>query len=72
MDNEKLKQLIGELPGMEPPLGEVPNLINPPTMENINLLCQVSCLTLSTVCVLIRMYTKIYIIRSHGWEDCTC
>lgn len=61
---------MGELPGMNPPPGVVSNLINPPTMQNLNLICQVACLSVSTACVLIRMYTKIFVDGSHGWEDC--
>lgn len=67
MDKDKLE----ELPGMKPPSGVIPNLLNPPTMQNVNLLCQITCLSVSTICVVIRMYTKIVIDRSPGWEDCT-
>lgn len=72
MDETKSTELIGEMPGMKPPPGVIPNLTNPPTMQHINLLCQITCLSVSTICVLIRMYTKIFIDRSHGWEDYTC
>lgn len=70
MDKAKMKALIGEMSGMKPPPGVIQNLEHPPTMQNWNLLCQVICLSLSTICVLIRMYTKIFITKSHGWEDC--
>lgn len=66
---EELLRKILEGPGLKPPPNVIPNLINPPTKQNINLLCQVTCLTLSSVFVLIRMYTKIYVMRTHGWED---
>ena len=28
------------------------------------------CLTLATLTTAIRLYTKFFIIKSHGWEDC--
>lgn len=65
---ELLKEIL-EGPGLKPPPNVIPNLINPPTKQHINLLCQVTCLTLSSVFVLIRMYTKIYVMKNHGWED---
>lgn len=65
---ELLKEVL-EGPGLKPPPNVIPNLINPPTKQHINLLCQVTCLTLSSVFVLIRMYTKIYVMKNHGWED---
>ena len=30
----------------------------------------VLCLTLATLTTAIRLYTKFFIIKSHGWEDC--
>ena len=30
----------------------------------------VLCLTLSTLTTAIRLYTKFFIVKSHGWEDC--
>lgn len=66
---EELLKKILEGPGLKPPPNVIPNLINPPTKQHINLLCQVTCLTLSSVFVLIRMYTKIYVMKNHGWED---
>lgn len=70
MDKAELKALLADLPGMKPPPGVIPNLIDPPTKGNLNLLCHVACISFSTVCVLIRMYTRIFINRAHGWEDC--
>lgn len=66
---EELLKKILEGPGLKPPPNVIPNLINPPTKQHINLLCQVTCLTLSSLFVLIRMYTKIYVMGTHGWED---
>ena len=30
----------------------------------------VLCLTLATLTTTIRLYTKFFIVKSHGWEDC--
>ena len=65
-----MEQLL-EGPGLEPPPGVIPNFVSPPSQKAANVACQSVCLTLATFCVFIRMYTRFFIIRSHGWEDCT-
>lgn len=66
---EELFKKILEGPGLKPPPNVIPNLINPPTKQHINLICQVTCLTLGSVFVLVRLYTKICVMRTSGWED---
>ena len=62
--------LIALSPALKPPLGVLPNFHNPPSQRTANVVCQTLCLIISTLCVSIRMYTKFFIIRSHGCEDC--
>lgn len=66
-----LEQLL-EGPGLKPPPGVLPNFIDPPSQSAANLACNITCLTVATICVAIRMYTRLVITRSHGWEDYTC
>ncbi|KAJ9300994.1 hypothetical protein DTO271G3_2158 [Paecilomyces variotii] len=36
-----------------------------------DVLCQAICLSISTILVLLRLWTKFHIVRAPGWEDCT-
>lgn len=64
-----LEQLL-EGPGLEPPPGVLPNFVHPQSQTGANLACNILCLTLATICVAIRLYTRFVITHSHGWEDC--
>ncbi|KAL4950243.1 hypothetical protein BDW69DRAFT_187545 [Aspergillus filifer] len=37
-----------------------------------SIVTQTVCLTTATLCVGIRMYTKVLVLRTRGWEDFTC
>lgn len=53
-----------------PPPGVTPNFINPYSQRNYSIITLIICLTVGTLLVWIRIYTKLCIIKSHGWEDC--
>ena len=53
-----------------PPLGVVPNFINPTNQLSVMSATWTICLSLATVAVWLRMYTKFFINKSHGYEDC--
>ena len=55
---------------LEPPPGNVPNFVNPPSLRKYDILCQVVCLAVSTLLVMMRMYTKVCLIKTASWEDC--
>lgn len=58
-------------PAMRPPPGVRPNLKNPSIhFFEERLLTMTLCLTFTTLFVMMRMYTKLFVIKSHGWEDC--
>lgn len=59
--------IIGGLP---PPPGVTPNFVNPESLHSEWVLMMSMCLTFTTIFVFLRMYTKLVIIKSHGWEDC--
>lgn len=63
-------EAILEGPGLKPPPGVVPNFVDPPSQSAANVATQSICMILGTVCVFIRLYTRFFIVRSHGWEDC--
>ena len=58
-------------PAMKPPPGLTPNLKNPPKHFFADrLVTMVLCLTFATLFVAMRMYTKLFVMKRHGWEDC--
>ena len=64
-----MEQLL-EVPSLQPPPHVIPNFVNPPSQRGANLACNILCLAVATFCVLTRLHTKIFILRSLGWDDC--
>ena len=64
-----MEQLL-KVPSLQPPPHVIPNFINPPSQRGANLACNILCLTVATFCVLTRLHTKIFILRSAAWDDC--
>lgn len=63
-----MAQWLGAYPA---PAGEVVNLIDPPDQRQGNTALHATCLTLVTISVAIRFYTRIYITKAVvGIEDC--
>ncbi|KAG4028202.1 hypothetical protein MFRU_023g00390 [Monilinia fructicola] len=61
--------IVGALP---PPAGVSPNFINPPSIANYNLLCQVICMPVVTVFVALRLYTRSCIHQKTTGDDYAC
>ena len=58
---------IGALP---PPPGVIPNFADPYSITKAALAATIVFLILTTITTGIRCYTKLFIIRKHGWDDC--
>lgn len=56
-------------PGLTPPPGIIPNFINPTNETGTNIAANTICLAIATICLFIRMYTKVFLVK-YGWEDC--
>lgn len=54
---------------MSPPAGIIPNFQNPPNLDVFIALTIALCVTFGTLAVLLRMYTKLFILRALAWED---
>ena len=59
-----------EIGALAPPPGVVPNFINPYSIQKSLIASSVVCLALTSLTTAIRLYTKLYIVNAHGWEDC--
>ena len=57
-------------PGLQPPPGVFPNLIDPPSQAHWVYVTLPICLAVSTPFVWIRLCTAFFILKSHGWADC--
>ncbi|MCJ1469836.1 hypothetical protein MMC07_008478 [Pseudocyphellaria aurata] len=55
--------------GSAPPPGVTPNFVDPYSLQRFFILTFVMCVTVTTIFIFVRAYTKIYIIKSHEWED---
>jgi hypothetical protein len=60
----------GWLGAIPPPLGVEPNIVNPPSQLQGNIALHTVCLTLATVAVAVRLYTRTFITKaSPGLDD---
>ena len=57
-------------PAGPPPPGVTPNFVNPPNHTTLAIAVMTVGLTASTLVLLMRIYTKVYLIRSLALEDC--
>ena len=55
---------------MSPPPGVIPNFRDAPNLDVFVVLTITLCVSFATVAVLLRMYTKVFILRAVAWEDC--
>ena len=60
----------GNLSAIEPPPGVTSNFVNPASKASWDIVTQAVCLTVATLLVAMRIYTKVKVLRSPGWEDC--
>lgn len=56
-------------PGLQPPPGVIPNLVDPPSQARWVYITLPICLAVSTPFVWIRLCTVFFILKSHGWAD---
>ena len=53
------------------PIGAKVDLVNPPSLHGYDVFCQAICLTVTSLLVLVRVYTKVHVLKSMAWDDCT-
>ncbi len=56
--------------GLQPPPGVTPNFVDPYSIMSAALAVTIVFLVLTSATTAIRLYTKFYLIKTHGWEDC--
>ena len=56
--------------GLPPPPGVIPNVIDAPKIQAVSIIVGSLGFFLTTVCVWVRVWTKVRIIKKVEWEDC--
>ena len=57
-------------PAHPPPPGVQSNFVDPPTLDGVILANKIICMVVGGVAVLIRLYTRVMLIKSINLEDC--
>lgn len=57
-------------PAGPPPSGVLLSFDNPPNLNSEIIFTLTLCMAITTIAVLMRMYTKLFLIRSMAYEDC--
>ena len=73
MSTEEIQASLQALldgPAGRPPLGIVPNFQHPSNLDAIVFPTVAICLTTTTLAVLARLYTRLFLLRSIAREDC--
>ena len=71
MDPTKMSQAeLAQLPAAAPPLGVTPNFVDPESCGNAVIVVLTVFSALTTLVVVLRMYTRMCISKSVGWDDC--
>ena len=65
----ELRTLL-EGPAMSPPAGVIPDFDHAPNLDIYVIVTITLCTIFATLAVLLRMYTKVFILRVLAWEDC--
>ena len=60
----------GIVGGLQPPPGITPNFVNPRSIEGTIAALVVVCVVTTTISTLLRMYTRVFIAKNHGMDDC--
>ena len=60
----------GNLSSIPAPPGFTSNFVDPPSLISWDVLTQGLCLTLATLLVAMRLYTKFKVLKNPGWDDC--
>ena len=50
--------------------GPIPTNATHSSLQKFDILCQAICLTVATLLIMVRIYTKAWLLRSLGWDDC--
>ena len=61
---------LKNIPALPPPKGIYSNLDHPQTLASSLIVVNAIFLSLMIVAVGIRLYTRVFLARATGWDDC--
>ena len=61
---------LSKIPALDPPPGILSNFTDPASRANVTIIPCAGIVAVTILVVFLRMYTKIYITHSTGWDDC--
>ena len=64
------KAIARDAPAAPPPPGIVPNFQDPPNLRAVGQFVIIFCFLLATAALIVRVYTKLFIIRRFTVSDC--
>ena len=67
---EQIKAALLNGPAARPPPGVEPNFVDPTNLDTAVITVLSVCLTITSFAVLIRLYTKLFVMKSAAYEDC--
>ena len=67
---EESKAMLLNGPALPPPPGVTSQFVDPPNLEQLTIGIFTTCIFLATVAVVLRMWTKLLIIRQTTLDDC--
>ena len=68
--NSQYSSGLSGFPALLPPPGVSSDFIHPKSIGHRVTIASTICLTLMTLCVIVRFYTKLFIKHVWGWDDC--
>ena len=60
----------GNFSTIPPPPGLTSNYVDPPSKAIWGTVTTAVCLTVATLLVAMRLYTKVKVLKNLGWDDC--
>jgi hypothetical protein len=63
-------QALMQIPGEAPPPGVVPNFVNPTTNVPLILGLSYFFFALASICYLLRIWTRVFVVKRWQWDDC--
>lgn len=62
---------LSHIPALQPPQGVVPNFAHPKSRAHATIVGNGVATAIMMMFVISRMYTKLFVSKLFGWEDCT-
>lgn len=59
-----------KIPALQPPPGVIPDFESPSPIQATSVFAIIFCLSVCTVCLVVQLLTKFFLMKGLKWEDC--